>query len=623
MLQIKNNELKTREDALQALDQLIRPLQKYFVDHQTQLDFGHTGSRTVSRTAAMEGVLRPLWGLAPSAAGGCDSDLWAHYREAITYGTDPSSPYYFGDVTPFDQKMVEMAPIGFALAIAADKIYEPLSDHVKENFVNWMNQINEHDLPDNNWRFFVVFVNIGLKSVGAPYNPERLERELVRLEEFYLEDGWYSDGVTHQRDYYVSFAIHFYGLIYCKLVPEDTERCERFISRSKVFARTFIYWFGSEGDALPYGRSLTYRFAQVSYFSAVAYADIDIMPLGALKGIIFRHLRSWFASDIFHKDGVLSLGYKYENLHMTEGYNATGSPYWALKAFVFLGLPEDHPFWQVEEEPLPELDPIKVLPHPYMVIAREDSSHLAAFTGGQYAAFEPAHMECKYEKFVYSNIFGFSVPKGHYGLEQGAFDNMLALSEEGDYYRGRHNATLIELSEDLVVADWNPWKDVVIRTWLIPGLPWHLRIHRINSDRPLQLAEGGYAIPREDEKGRTIGKKQSEGVGILLGAEAINHPTSAIYGLVGYEEARWIQPEANTNLIHPRTYIPMLSGSMKAGEQWLISAVYGSKSNNEMDDRPMILKDEKGVIKIKLFSEKEVHVDKQTGIVTVLNIKIT
>ena len=40
---------------------------------------------------------------------------------------------------------------------------------------------------------------------------------------------------------------------------------------------------------------------------------------------------------------------------MCEDYNAPGSPYWALKTYLMLALPESHPFWQAEEQPLPSL----------------------------------------------------------------------------------------------------------------------------------------------------------------------------------------------------------------------------------------------------------------------------
>ena len=36
-----------------------------------------------------------------------------------------------------------------------------------------------------------------------------METDLNRIDEFYLGDGWYSDGATKQIDYYIGFAMHF------------------------------------------------------------------------------------------------------------------------------------------------------------------------------------------------------------------------------------------------------------------------------------------------------------------------------------------------------------------------------------------------------------------------------
>lgn len=610
-LPIQNNKISNRDDLMKAFTQLMEPVEKYYDEKNTQLRYGHTGSRTNSKTAAMEGLLRPLWGLIPATVGGLQSNYWPRYQEAIRYGTNPKSEFYWNDISDYDQKMVEVATIGLALALVPDQIWEPLSVKEKENLTNWLNQINKRDLPENNWRYFIVMVNIGLKKVGALYDSKRLEEELVILESFYLSDGWYSDGKGEQRDYYVSFAMHFYGLIYSKIMDsEDRERSLRLKQRGKLFAEEFIYWFGEDGDALAYGRSLTYRFAQCAFWGAMAYAEVEAPSWGIMKGIVLRHLRSWFKKDIFDGEGMLSIGYEYENLLMAEGYNAPGSTYWAMKAFIVLALDKEHPFWRAEEEPLPKLKGQVLQKHPHMIICREDKGHFAAFTSGQYAAFEPAHMDAKYEKFVYSNIFGFSVPKGAYGLEQGAYDNMLALSEQDEYYRVRHNSSIIKINENEIVSSWLPYQDVKITTWLIPGLPWHLRIHYIETGRPLSLAEGGFSINRED---KTSGRQAS----ILLKEHAITiyhkegSVCSGIYDLLEDSKAICIQPEANTNLLYPRTYIPTLKKQVDKGNHLLISAVFGSNKNEVPLSFPtlMYVDQDKNMINIH-FGNKKICINK-------------
>jgi hypothetical protein len=76
--------------------------------------------------ADLEGFARPLWGLAPFAAGGGSFAHWDRYAEGIANGTDPEHPEYWGQVNGRDQRMVELAALGFALALAPEKLWDPL-----------------------------------------------------------------------------------------------------------------------------------------------------------------------------------------------------------------------------------------------------------------------------------------------------------------------------------------------------------------------------------------------------------------------------------------------------------------------------------------------------------------
>lgn len=44
------------------------------------------------------------------------------------------------------------------------------------------------------------------------------------------------------------------------------------------FAKQFIYWFDEEGEAIPFGRSLTYRFSQVSFLVCACWQDWSLSP---------------------------------------------------------------------------------------------------------------------------------------------------------------------------------------------------------------------------------------------------------------------------------------------------------------------------------------------------------
>ena len=292
-----------------------------------------------------------------------------------------------------------------------------------------MSQINQHTLPKTNWLFFRVLVNVALRKCGREWDAETLASDLDAIDDCYLENGWYFDGYESQIDYYIPFAMHYYGLIYARVMEqEDPLRSETYKQRAVQFAQTFKDWFSIEGASIPFGRSLTYRFAQSAFWSALVFADVEALPWGQIKSLVLSNLRYWLRLPIFSTEGILTIGYAYQNLNMAEGYNAPGSPYWAFKTLLLLGIKEDHPFWQTEEEAPIFLE--KSVQHSARMIICHDSSNreVQAFTSGQ-RSHEHAHAEAKYEKFVYSTTFGFSTPKGNLQLKQGAFDSCLALSE--------------------------------------------------------------------------------------------------------------------------------------------------------------------------------------------------
>ena len=162
-----------------------------------------------------------------------------------------------------------------------------------------------------------------------------------------------------QVDYYSgSFAIQFSQLLYTRFASDiDPERTERYRQRTRDFSvgfwryldakgalggrtknkQTIFHslqrsakpiltqltlsppsWERVAGSAIPFGRSLTYRFACGGFFGALALAKVPGMPEplstpGAIKGFLLRHLRWWalHSNDVFYPDGTMSIGWLY------------------------------------------------------------------------------------------------------------------------------------------------------------------------------------------------------------------------------------------------------------------------------------------------------------------------
>ncbi|PLS05595.1 DUF2264 domain-containing protein [Neobacillus cucumis] len=597
---IQTNPLQSRGDFIDAVNQIINPLKPYYSKGKALLEIGSTGAGYSDSIAGMEGFSRVLWGLVPLLAGGEESELWEDCLQGIKNGTNPSHEEYWGEVTNFHQKAVEMAAFGYCLALIPEKIWYPLGNQEKENLFNWLNQINRINVYDCNWLFFPVLVNLGFKRVGLPYEQEKVRENLDRIDQFYLGEGWYADGKDAHCDYYGPFAIHFYSLLYAALMrKEDPIRAQRYISRADAYAEDFIYWFAGDGSALPYGRSLTYRFAQSAFWSALVYAGAAPFPLGVMKGLILRNLRWWFSQPIFDSNGLLTIGYSYPNLIMAENYNSPGSPYWALKTFLPLALPENHPFWQEEEMPLPVLKKKVVQPSPRFILCRQDEKdHIVVFNAGYQHTNDHSHTAAKYEKFVYSNVFGFSVSKAEWGLGQSAFDSMLAVSEGDNIFRGKRKSEEYTVDENVIYTKWMPWRDVVIRTWIVAGAPWHTRIHCIETSRILDVADGGFALGLEHNQFKDLNIEQL--VNQQESLAKFPWGVSGIKNIFGNGQADLVYPNANTNLMNARTVIPTVKASLKPGTHWLVNAVFGEPGEENAsklwDTKPRVCVTEREII---------------------------
>ena len=106
--------------------------------------------------------------------------------------------------------------------------------------------------------------------------------------------------------------------------------------------------------------------------------------------------------------------------------------------------------------------------------------------------------DAKYHKFAYSSRFGFSGDFTMYGL--GATDSMLAVTDPATGVRRvRDGVVLSEAADGVALTRWTPMPGVRVDTALVGGAPWHVRVHRVSTDRELVLSETGFALPWEPE----------------------------------------------------------------------------------------------------------------------------
>lgn len=566
----EGNAFRTRSDVEAALKALVAPLAPYRSPGGARVRLDSAAAHFDVAAADLEGYSRLLWGLAPAQAGGADWIDWTPIAAGLANGTDPDHPEYWGLPNDVDQRLVEMAAIGLALRLVPDKIWEPLTGAQRDRVAAYLTQARLFHHADNNWKFFRLMLDMGLTTVGIPVDQASHDAYSQELEGFYLGDGWYRDGMARQIDHYIPFAFHFYGLTLAAL-GEKTAFTERYRERARLFTQDMAHWYADDGGALAFGRSMTYRFANAGFWGALALAGEETLQWGALKGFFLRQLRWWGAKPFAARDGVLPVGYAYPNLLMSENYNSGGSPYWALKAFLPLALPETHPFWAAEEVAAPAVVGPVAQKHPGFLLTHPPGDVIALASGQQNQTMRFGAE--KYAKFAYSARYGYSVESDERKFFDGVYDSALAFSDDGKHGRVRESNEEALIAGDTLYARWRPYPDVSVESWTYWDGPFQIRLHRIDTPRPLHTIEGGFAVPR--------GEPFADRIEDRAGHALIETPDdiSVILDLGSSLTRVGLTHKAppNTNLIAPKTMVPQLRATLPAGRHLIACAVIAQK----------------------------------------------
>ncbi|WP_241968531.1 DUF2264 domain-containing protein [Streptomyces sp. ICBB 8177] len=354
-------------------DRLLDALVPYASPGFARYDLPGRGSRSGPRSDGLEGFARSFLLASFRIAGALASATTRHplpahgpvealitrYARGLTTGTDPSRPDAWPPIAERSQPMVEAASVAIGLHETRPWIWDRLDDRERLRVVEWLSGFTGKHTWDNNWRLFQVVVEQFLASVGAPYDREAIEGGLDRIEDWYVGEGWYSDGEGRHFDYYNAWALHFYPLLWSRIAAStpgrgaDPARVAAYRERLRLFLDGYRYFFGADGAPVHQGRSLTYRFATAAPLWMGALADATPLAPGLTRRIASGTLRHFAERGAPDADGLLRLGWYGPFLPVTQTYSGPGSPYWASKGFLGLLLPATHPVWTERELPCP------------------------------------------------------------------------------------------------------------------------------------------------------------------------------------------------------------------------------------------------------------------------------
>jgi hypothetical protein len=252
------------------------------------------------------------------------------------------------------QPLVEAASIAFALRITKPLLWDRLDDAVRQRAAAWLGDALNAEAWPCNWELFPVTVAGFLSSIG--YEPETsrkaINRGLERIEQWYVGEGWYTDGDGRKFDYYNGWAMHLYPVLHAWLAQDDG-LAALYGDRLSRHLQDYARLFGADGAPMHQGRSLTYRFATTAPLWLGALTGHTPLAPGETRRLASGALKYFLDRGAVDSQGLLTLGWHGPDPAVLQGYSGPASPYWASKGFLGLLLPADHEVWTAVEEPGP------------------------------------------------------------------------------------------------------------------------------------------------------------------------------------------------------------------------------------------------------------------------------
>ena len=343
------------------------------------LELSPTWDGRDKRVSYMEAFGRLMAGLAPwLSLPDDDTDEGLKRRQlrewalkSYANAVNPDSPDYLGWQSG-GQTLVDAAYLVQSLFRGYDALWTPLDEVTKQRYINELQGLRRYDPPYTNWLLFVAMEECFLMYVGADYDQYRIHLALNKVEEWYVGDGWYSDGPAFAFDYYNSYVIQPMYVDCLEMIkarnPRDNwltkgtgelggiqNRYKLAVRRMQKYSVILERLISPEGTYPVVGRSIPYRMAVFQPLAQLAWREQlpEELSYGQVRAGMTAVLRQMFCRpgySNFNEGGFLTIGFVGNHPNVADWYTNNGSLYLTSLAFLPLGLPADHPFWTAPAE---------------------------------------------------------------------------------------------------------------------------------------------------------------------------------------------------------------------------------------------------------------------------------
>ena len=327
-----------------------------------QTEYSPTFDSRDKRVAYMECFGRLMDGIAPWLSLPDDDTNEGKQRKQLrewalksyANAVDPDSPDYL-QWRKENQPLVDAAFLASSFLRAPEQLWEPLDTLTKQRYIEEFRQLRRIDPPYNNWLLFSATVETFLLSIDSEYDTYRIHSAIRKTEEWYVGDGWYSDGEHFAFDYYNGYVIQpMYVQILDELVKrrkiagiETLKTARKRMQRYGIILERMI---SPEGSFPVFGRSATYRLGVFQPLALLAWKENlpDALREGQVRAALTETMKRMFSVEgNFNASGFLQLGFAGHQPRLADVYTNNGSLYLTSEIFLPLGLPADHSFWTV------------------------------------------------------------------------------------------------------------------------------------------------------------------------------------------------------------------------------------------------------------------------------------
>jgi hypothetical protein len=330
-----------------AADALLAAVEPYATEDRALYHLpGDRQSWSGRLSDGLEGYARTLL----LAAFRRDETALQRYADGLAAGVSGVWPR----IEDRSQPLVEAASIALALRLTRPLLWDRLDEGVRERAAAWLGDALTAEPWPCNWELFPVTVGGFLQEIGyaAEESRKAIDRGLERIEEWYVGDGWYTDGDGRKYDYYNGWAMHLYPVLHAWLA-QDERLLELYGGRLSRHLEDYARLFGGDGAPMHQGRSLTYRFATTVPLWLGALTGRTPLAPGETRRLASGALKYFLERGAVDERGLLTLGWHGPDETVLQSYSGPASPYWASKGFLGLLLPPDHEVWTAPEEPGP------------------------------------------------------------------------------------------------------------------------------------------------------------------------------------------------------------------------------------------------------------------------------